>query len=150
MLFLKAFEMCRTRDFNCSHVSLVSNKALALLRNLPISDPALYEKLTYQQEPVLDKEEPAFTDEVEQFATDDIDIPTDDILIDHLLSDGVALEDGYAVDERGCIVRNNLAEHVDDVHKEDAAAAAALILLGRGHRKKMKPALYGGSNMWDM
>ena len=148
MLFLKTFEMCQTGDFNCLHVSLVSNEALALLRNLPISDPALYKKLTYQQEPVLGKEEPAFTDEVEEFTMDDIDIPTN-ILIDHLLSDGAALEDGYAVDERGCVVRNNLAEHVDDVHEEDAAAAAAPILLGRGCRKKMKPALYGGSDMWD-
>jgi len=86
--------------------------------------------------------------EDKEFATDDIDVPTD-ILIDHLLSDGAALEDGYAVDERGCVVRNNLAEHVDDVHEEDAAAAAAPILLGRGCRKKMKPALYGGSDMWD-
>ena len=81
--------------------------------------------------------------EDKEFATDDIDVPTD-ILIDHLLSDGAPLEDGYAVDERGCIVRNNLAEH-----EEDAAAAAAPILLGRGRRKKMKPALYGGSDMWD-
>ncbi|KAM6490312.1 hypothetical protein JOM56_014289 [Amanita muscaria] len=129
--------MCQVRAFNCSHASLTSNETLALLRNLPNTNRALYEQLMYQKELGLDNnEEPAFaSDGVE---LDDMDIPTD-VLIDHLVSDGTVLENGYAVGKDGSLVRNNLAEHIDGPNHdgidggEDITAAEEPVFLGRGH-----------------
>ncbi|KAF8631364.1 hypothetical protein AX17_005130 [Amanita inopinata Kibby_2008] len=147
-LIKKAFEMCRIGDFNCSHASITSNEALALLRNLPITHPAIHEELTYQQEPVLGEEEPAFADGMnEELATDDLDVPIE-VLIDHLVSDGMSLEHGYAVDEEGCIVRNNLAEHIVAADKEEGAVTVP-VLLGQGHQVRTKRMPWGGSKMWD-
>ena len=143
--------MCRIGDLNCSQASLASIEARALLQNLPTSNPSLHEELTHQQEPTLGEEiEPVFVDEG-VFETDDMGVPTE-VLIDHLISDGSELEHGYAVDAEGCIVRDNLAEHLQEEDGDvDTAASTerAAIFEGRGVRVKKKRILFGGDHMWE-
>ena len=89
--------------------------------------------------------------EVDEFTVDDMDVSTE-VLIDHRVADGIAMEDGYIVDREGCVVRNNLAKSMDnmDQSEENIATTAAPVLLGWGLQVKKKWTKYGGDEMWDM
>ncbi|KAJ6569926.1 hypothetical protein B0H10DRAFT_1710612, partial [Mycena sp. CBHHK59/15] len=72
----KAFEMCRTGDYNFSQASLTSPEALERLRRLPDVDSVLHTELTQETAavPASDVEEEPF---LNLDVYDDCDIPLD-------------------------------------------------------------------------
>ncbi|KAJ7702622.1 hypothetical protein B0H16DRAFT_1748176 [Mycena metata] len=109
-LILKAFELCAAGEFNCSQESLTSPAALAALRDLPNTNPALYAEFMGTLAPVEDLfEENIFAPEEENF-NDESDVPVD-VVIDHVINRGLSnLPPGFSVAEDGSVVRNGAAE----------------------------------------
>ncbi|KAJ7731757.1 hypothetical protein B0H16DRAFT_1733125 [Mycena metata] len=90
--------------------SLTSPAALAVLRDLPNTNPALYAELMGNLAPAEDTfEENLFAPEEEDF-NDESDIPVD-VVIDHVINRGLRnLPPGFAIAEDGSIIRNGAAE----------------------------------------
>lgn len=131
----QAFEMCRIGNFNASQASMTSADALTALRNLPKSNPTLYEQFTGVAEDTtaIGLEEPAFFEN--EAVDDDSDIPMD-VILSHIMEEG--LGHGFEVNDEGRVERTGIAE---DVETEIAAIAAPLIL-GRGKRTKTTSTRY--------
>lgn len=133
----KAFELCCVGNFNLSQQSLTSPEALAALRELPKSNPALYRELVGLDEPVEEPvgSEDEFSDDVE----DASDIPVD-VVSTLLASDSTHVEEGFKIDDEGCVVR--VAEVENAEAGEEAAAEPELV--GHGHQKKKATVPWGG------
>jgi hypothetical protein len=148
--------MCRVGNFNQSQASLTSPEALAALRDLPRSNPALYAELTSgDDEGILLStiEEPAFTsDSVE----DESDIPVE-VVVDHLASGSAELADGFRVEDGDVITRTSCLEDPNqDVEEEmDEPGTSALMAsvppagLGRGHRVHKPSRRLRGLELWE-
>ena len=139
----KAFELCRVGNFKLSQQSLTSPEALAALRELPKSNPALYREFVGLDEPVeepVGESEDEFSDDVE----DASDIPVD--VVSTLVTSGSThLEEGFRIDDEGCVVR--VAEVEDAEAGEEAVAEPEPV--GRGHRKKKATVPWGGVAVWE-
>ncbi|KAJ7200610.1 hypothetical protein GGX14DRAFT_372060 [Mycena pura] len=143
-LIMKSFELCAVGEFNCSQESLKSPAALAALRDLPKTDPALYAELTQTSEPeAAPTEEDLFdSDEEDNDFNDESDIPVD-VVISHVMARVPNLPAGFALAEDGSIVRNGVAEDAElDIVVND------LPLSVRRTRRAAKPnRAYG--NDWE-
>jgi len=83
---LQAFEMCRVGNFNCSHDSLTSVEALAALRELPQTNPALHEALLQDRTETAGETEPEFEDDTCWDGDDDGDVPVA-VVVTHVVSE---------------------------------------------------------------
>ncbi|KAK6974778.1 hypothetical protein R3P38DRAFT_2811639 [Favolaschia claudopus] len=136
--------MCKVGEFNRSQASLTSPEALAALRDLPNTDPDLYQELTSQsRDPVDDVQEDLFNDEDHDYC-DESDVPVE-VLIDHVISAGVApLPAGFAATEDGSLARSGSAEDTElDVNADDLPVATR-----RAKRSGKKNTLYAGA-VWE-
>ncbi|KAJ6628212.1 hypothetical protein B0H10DRAFT_1940757 [Mycena sp. CBHHK59/15] len=98
-LILKAFELCAVGQFNCSQASLTSLEALAVLLELPHTNPALHLELTGSMPPPeeIENEELFSTADEELTYNDESDVPVQ-VVIDHVLSRGLGdLPVGFAI-----------------------------------------------------
>lgn len=130
--------MCCARAWNLSHASLTFPEALAGLRELRTTNPALHKALN-SADPVqvtADSDKELYNDAQE----DDCDVPLD-VLSDHLLSGGSSVADNFVVGEDGGISRSGNA---DESEAEDECNE----LLGRGQRKRIPVWRYQGS-AWE-
>ncbi|KAF7366573.1 DDE superfamily endonuclease [Mycena sanguinolenta] len=146
-MITRAFEMCRVGKWNLSYASLTSPEALAGLRDLRKTNPALHEALTQTSAtdlPVVDStEEEAYTT---REVYDDCDIPLD-VVSDHLLSGHSAVTKNFAIADDGGISRSGNAEASDAEDNEESVDAVPLVL-GRGQRKKIPARRYLGP-IWE-
>ncbi|KAJ6537600.1 hypothetical protein B0H10DRAFT_1971726 [Mycena sp. CBHHK59/15] len=137
----KAFEMCRTGDYNFSQASLTSPEALERLRRLPDVNSVLHTELTQETAavPASDVEEEPF---LNLDVYDDCDIPLD-VVSGLLLSGGSSIAANFAVNQDGGLAR------AGDAEKSDAETdEAAPVVLGRGQRKKIVNTRYEAS-LWE-
>jgi len=103
--------MCRIGDFNCSQESLTSREALSALCDLLRTNPDLHKEIASQEEPEpTGKDESTFS--LDHELLDDTDIPTD-VVIDHVVSDGKQVEQGFMVDGNGIVTRDSVAEELE-------------------------------------
>jgi hypothetical protein len=133
--------MCRVGDFNCSQASLTSAEALAALRELPKSNPALYKEFTGECEDVAIAEEelePAFSEESGE--EDDSDIPID-VIVAPIEQDDVG--QGFQIDSDGRIERTGVAEDAE----AEIPSLDAVLILGRGKRAKISSTRY--TSAWE-
>ncbi|KAJ6464630.1 hypothetical protein C8R47DRAFT_69088 [Mycena vitilis] len=135
-----AFEMCRVGDWNLSQASLTSPEALAGLRALRTSNPALHASLTQTAETDgftmvddFDLADGGDAGSDDPYANvdvyDDCDIPLD-IVAAHLSSRGSSVAANFVVDADGGIARSG------DAEASDGEVEAEAVPLGRGQRKK--------------
>ncbi|KAJ6523242.1 hypothetical protein DFH09DRAFT_1330120 [Mycena vulgaris] len=145
-LILKSFEMCAAGEFNCSQASLTSPAALAALRELPKTNPALHLELTGQTHPTIeiDKED-LFSKDEENLYNDESDVPVE-VVINHVTSRGAAaLPAGFATTDDGSIARIGAAEDTElDVNVDDLPLAVR-----RPKRSEKKVARFGGEGAWE-
>jgi len=135
--------MCRIGDFNCSQESLISGEALAALRDLLRTNPDLHKEITGQEEPEQTGEDES-TFSLDHELLDDTDIPTD-VVIDHVVSDGKQVEQGFMVDGNGMVTRDSVAEELE---MGDAGNDAEAVC-GHGQCVRTKRTLFGGNHMWE-
>ena len=142
--------MCRVGEFDCSQESLTSRQALAMLCELQRMNLELYNKITSQEVPTLSgDEEPTFSAHAD--LSDGTDIPTD-ILIDHIISDGIQVKAGFVVDAEGLVMRENIAEELEMEVAEDSdevITMPAQVPEGCGHCMIKKCILFGSNHMWE-
>jgi len=76
------------------------------------------------------------------------DIPVD-VIVSHIVSDGLVVIVGFGVDEHGSIVRTGAAEDSETVADElvEGGVTKATHVLGHGHRIKAGPSKYGAA--WE-
>ncbi|KAJ6549874.1 hypothetical protein B0H19DRAFT_1159936 [Mycena capillaripes] len=129
--------MCRIGNWNRSQASLTSPEALAGLRELRTTNPALHAALTHEQpaDDGDDGDDPYPGVDV----YDDCDIPLE-VVLGHLSSGGSGIADNFAVGDDGGITRSGNAEASD---AEDEP-----VVLGRGQRKKTVARRYQGP-IWE-
>lgn len=129
-------------DRNLSHSSLTSAATLAALRDLPHTNPSLYQEFSAGSQPLVQSpsyDEPAFLDADDEAS----DIPID-IVRSVVMSEGTVAAEGYAINSQGGIARDGIAEDV-----EAAADVGNLVFaiseddLGRGRRAKRESKRYG-------
>jgi hypothetical protein len=135
--------MCRVGTWNLSHASLTSPEALAGLRELRTTNPALHAALTQTDTIAADgnddgEEDPYSGPDV----YDDCDIPLA-VVSDHLRSGGSSVSANFSIGDEGGIVRSGNAE-VSDAEEESNAP----VVLGRGQRRKMPATRYQGP-VWE-
>ncbi|KAJ6561308.1 hypothetical protein B0H10DRAFT_2041511 [Mycena sp. CBHHK59/15] len=137
--------MCRVGNWNLTHASLTSPEALAGLRELRTTNPALHAALTQTTgtDPTPTDNDNGDDDEdpyPDPDVYDDCDIPLN-VVSDHLLSGGSSIAANFAVDENGGIARSGNAETSDAEAEE---SDEALVVLGRGQRRKIVARRYQG------
>jgi hypothetical protein len=133
--------MCRVGDFNLSHDSLTSAPALTTLCELPITNPTLHQEIStgkMNTEDDLD-DEPTFSIEA---PNDSCDIPIN-IVRSAVMSDGVVSAEGFAIDDKGGIVRTLVAEETEGDEGENASP----VELGCGRHAKIGTKKYGAK--WE-
>ncbi|KAJ7830292.1 hypothetical protein B0H14DRAFT_3464892 [Mycena olivaceomarginata] len=124
-IILKSFELCAVGQFNFSQASLTSPAALAALRDLPNTNPALHLELTGASKPTEDViEERVFEEEEEDCYNDESDVPVD-VMISHVIP---------RVTEDGSLIRNGAAEDPEI----DVAADDLPLSVRRGKRSGKK------------
>lgn len=147
-IHLKAFEMCRVGDFNCSHASMTSSTTLAALRSLRTNYPDLHEELEQGNLGSSNDgpEERAFT--VTSTLVDSSDIPVQ-IVADHVTTGQVP--PGFTVNkDNNAIQRTGSLEDVEKIRIfESPSESEQEAVEGRGHRIKRKPKPFGGDSLWD-
>jgi hypothetical protein len=130
-------------DFNLSHTSLTSVKALAALRELHKTNPALHAKITTDIAEATADDEPVFSVEAEAGAGDGSDIPIE-VVRAVVMSQESAAIDGFAIDEQGSVVRTGVAETESTT---EVITAELAVELGRGRRAKTESKRYGAE--WE-
>jgi hypothetical protein len=93
--------MCRVGEFNCSQASLTSREALSALRQLPKTNPSLYEQFNgiYDNSAApADGVEPEFSEGID--IIDDSDIPVD-VIASQIVDED--LVQGFEADSDGHI-----------------------------------------------
>ncbi|KAJ6558715.1 hypothetical protein B0H10DRAFT_1846509 [Mycena sp. CBHHK59/15] len=142
----QAFEMCRVGPWNLSQASLTSPEALAGLRELRTTNPALHAALmqTTGTDPTPADSTANADDDDDPYQEldvyDDCDIPLD-VVSGHLLSGRASVAANFAVDAQGGITRSGQAETSD---AEPEESDEALVVLGRGQRRKIVARRYQG------
>ena len=122
---------------------MTSPDALLALRELPRTNPTLYDEISANRsvgEETNEVEEDAFSPENEIDGSDGSEIPTE-VVRSLVVSDGRTIDDGYGLDKDGTIVRVGAAEGASLI--EDKGT----VELGRGHRAKTGSKRYGGD--WE-
>jgi hypothetical protein len=145
IISIQAFEMCHVGEYNLSYASLTSATTLTALRLLPKTNPTLYDEICTDKIDISSGgEEPAFP--VDDDQCDGSDIPIDVICLT-VMSGGSVVDDGFAVDDAGGVVRTGVAEDIEQVEEgndldklEDEVAREEL---GRGRRVKQGSKRYG-------
>jgi hypothetical protein len=142
---VQAFELFRVGKFNLSHASLTSPDALSALRQLPVTNPALYHEITAgKANESTGDDEPTFSPEAE----DGSDIPID--VVRSVVIAGRCVVDRYKIDEEGSIIRTGVAEDSEAEIDEANSEAGVIMLaanLGCGHRSKVGSKRYGAD--WE-
>lgn len=152
----QAFEQCRVGTFNCSHASMTSSDTLAVLRNLHITNPRLFEELSRNTTSVEDmnteEEEPEFSDVIE----DSSDVPVDAVKAQFVSGSA----EGFVTGDDGDLVRVAEVEDVDFGQHEPASVAESPseghsevvvpAALGRGRRMKKSSVPFGGVAAWSI
>jgi hypothetical protein len=133
-----------------SLLRLTSPEALAALHNLPTTNHVLYCELSgapttdYEGDDIEDAE-PVFSDIVDN----DSDIPVD-VVLDHVLSGGCDIKDGFAVALSGEISQlgsSKDADAEDDV--TELTKVSVVKSLGCGHQRKTAPKRLGNIGAWE-
>jgi hypothetical protein len=124
----KAFELCAMGDFNLSHTSLMSAKALAALCELHKTNPALHAEITTGIAKDTANDEPVFSVEVEASAGDGSDILIE-VVRAVVMSQGSAAINGFAIDEQGSVMRTGVAETESTM---EVITAELAVKLGHG------------------
>ena len=146
--------MCRVGDSNLLHASLTLATTLTSLRELPKTNLNLYhEILGGAVEPSTGLEDD-FADENDSSIADPdgdgSDIPTD-VIISHIMADGVSMVERFKSNEDGRIIWTGVAEETNlpdtEVERLEAIAVAEAPR-GRGHRAKVQNVLY--NEEWEM
>ena len=138
----QAFELCRAGDFNLSHASLTSAQALTALRELPTTNPTLHIEISAGKTDVNAHalNEPAFSVDTPD---DGSDIPID-VVRSAVMSEGVVVDEGFAIDDDGAIIRTGVAEGLEEIEEVENVGPA---VLGRGRRAKVGTKKYGAE--WE-
>ncbi|KAJ7174864.1 hypothetical protein C8R46DRAFT_1031457 [Mycena filopes] len=138
--------MCRVAEWNLSQASLTYPAALAALRNLRNTHPALHAALNQTAVAIPDDEitKEVFTES--DLRDDDSDIPLN--VVTGLLRSGDALTvtPNFAIAEAGGITRAGDAELPDAEQSEEEISEPQA--RGRGQRKKIAACRYLGS-AWE-
>jgi hypothetical protein len=122
---------------------MTSPEALLALRELPRTNPTLYDEISANcsiGEESNEIEEDAFSPENEIDGSDETDIPTE-VVRSLVVSDGRNIGDGYGLDNDGTIVRVGAAEGTSLIEDK------GMVELGRGHRVKTGSKRYKGE--WE-
>src|SRR6267378_2477418 len=129
----QAFELCAIDGFNLSHASMTSPEALLALRELPRTNPTLYDEISANRSigEENEVEEDTFSPENEIDGSDETDIPTE-VVRSLVVSNGRNIGDGYGLDNDGTIVRVRVGTAEGTSLIEDKGT----VELGRGHRAK--------------
>ena len=129
--------MCWAGDFNLSHASLTSAPALTALCELPVTNPTLHQEISTGKTNTKDNvdNKPTFLIETSE---DSCDILIN-IVRSTVMSDGVVSVEGFAIDNKGSIVRTGVAEEMEGDKDEDASPVELVC----GHRMKMGTKKYG-------
>ena len=136
--------MCHVGDFNLLQDSLISVAALTAFCEFLKTNAALYCEITGETEAEIAGNEDDLVED------DDIpdkygsDIPID-VIISHIVSDGLISIAGFGVGNHGGIVRTGTAEDPETVADEPVKGGVteATHILGCGHRTKVGPSKYG-------
>ncbi|KAF8185250.1 hypothetical protein K438DRAFT_1765899 [Mycena galopus ATCC 62051] len=142
-----AWERCEAGRFNLSQASLTSSEALAALRDLPNTNPALHQELTAPRVMPGDTEieELLFPQDNEVLHDDESDIPLE-VLINHVeTGNSSKLPDGFVVDEAGNLARDGVVEDTE----LNVVADALPLAVRRGKRSTKAPNPFGGKDMWE-
>ncbi|KAJ6529677.1 hypothetical protein B0H19DRAFT_1082786 [Mycena capillaripes] len=118
--------------------SLTSPEALAALRELRTTNPALHAALAQEQPPTDDGDD-GDDPYPDADVYDDCDIPLE-VVSEHLSSGGAGVADNFAVSDDGGITRSGNAE-ASDAEEEP-------VVLGRGQRRKIVARRYQGP-IWE-
>jgi hypothetical protein len=134
-------------EFNCSQGSLTSPAALAALRDLPNTNPALHAELTGQTSAPeeIDKEDLFSKADEELTYNDESDVPVE-VVIGHVTSRGLdKLPAGFTVTEDGDLARNGGAEDAE----VDVLVDTLPLSLRRGKRTTKSTSRFGGDSAWE-
>jgi hypothetical protein len=130
-------------QFNCSQSSLTSQAALAALRDLPNTNPALYLELSGSTKlpEEIDKGD-LFSANDEAFDYNDESDVTVNVVVDHVMSGGVGAPAGFALTDDGSLIRNGAAEDSEVNVIDDLPLAV------RPRRGEKKNTLYH-ADIWE-
>lgn len=87
-----------------------------------------------------DLNEPAFSVDSPD---DGSDIPID-VVRSTVMSEGVVVDEGFAIDDHGAIIRTGVAEGLEEVEEVEKVGP---VVLGRGRRAKVGTTKYGAE--WE-
>ena len=114
-----------------------------MLHGLLRTNPDLHKEITNQEESEPTGEDKS-TFSLDHKLLDNTDIPTN-VVIDHVVSDGKQVEQGFMVDGNGMVMRDSVAEELEMGDASNNAEAVC----GCGQHVRTKRTLFGSNHMWE-